>query len=184
MNKRLQGFSLLFGVLAGISLSARADDGFFVAGSIGSSTFEDRFGGAPVDIGSTAYRFELGWRFSDYMSLEAGYHNFGNFRQRFDLGDAIAVVETEADGLVFGTTLSLPVSETWSLFARGGGFVWEADTRIGGEPFSFRDDTRPYYGAGAEVRGGPHFSVAGDWTRYELEGPDCDVVSIGLRIRF
>jgi len=165
-------------------LPAMADSGFILAGSIGSSTLEENFEGFGIDTNTTAWRFTAGWQFGDYFTLEAGYHDFGRFDQRFDLGDAVAIVAVEADGYTVGATLGLPVGDNLILFARGGAFIWEAEARLDNRNFDFPEDTNPYYGAGADFKVTRRLSLVGDWTRYELDAAASDVISLGFRYRF
>lgn len=175
---------IILSVLLLVPLPAFADSGFVLAGSIGSSTLDESFEGFGIDTSTTAWRFTAGWQFSDYFTLDAGYHNFGQFDQRFDLGDAIAIVSVEADGYTVGATLGLPVGENLTLFARGGAFIWEAEARLDNRNFDFPEDTNPYYGAGADFKVTRRLSLVGDWTRYELDAAESDVISLGFRYRF
>lgn len=165
-------------------LPALADSGFILAGSIGSSTLEEEFEGFGIDTRTTAWRVSAGWQFSDYFAVEAGYHNFGDFDQRVDLGDVVASVAVEADGYTLGATLGLPLGDNLTLFARGGAFIWEAEARLDNSNFDFPQDTNPYYGAGADFKVTRRLSLVGDWTRYELDAAESDVISLGFRYRF
>ena len=79
-------------LLALSPLTALADGGFYVGGSVGSSSLSNDFDGFEVDTDSTAFRLIAGWEFNDFFSLEGGYHNFGELEQSFvDDGDPIDI---------------------------------------------------------------------------------------------
>ena len=174
----------LIAVLVFIPFSVMAESGLILAGSVGSSTLDDNIDGFGIDTNTTAFRLTAGWQFSDLFALEGGYHSFGDFDERFDIGGIFTLVGIEADGYTFGATMSLPVGHNFSLFGRGGAFIWDAETRIDGLRLSLPEDTNAYYGGGADFEITDRLSLVGDWTRYELEGPDSDVISIGIKLRF
>ena len=80
--------------------------------------------------------------------------------------------------------MCVPVSPSFSLFGRAGAFFWDADARIDDIRVAFPDDTDWYYGAGADFRVNKRFSLIGDWTRYEFDTSDSDVISIGFKYVF
>jgi hypothetical protein len=184
MNYLRKQLPILLPALLLAPLPAQADNGFVLAGSVGSSTLEESFEGFGIDTSATAWRFTAGWQFSDYFTLEAGYHDFGEFDQRFDLGDAVAIASVEADGYTLGAALGLPLGDNLTLFARGGAFIWEAEARLDKGNFDFPEDANPYYGAGADLMVTRRLSLVGDWTRYELDSVESDVISLGFRYRF
>ena len=85
-------------ILALAPLTAIADNGFYVGGSLGSASLTDDFGGFDVDADSTSFRLTAGWQFNDFFSLEGGYHNFGDFDQTFDVGGTPVDVSPRREG--------------------------------------------------------------------------------------
>ncbi len=63
-------------------------------------------------------------------------------------------------------------------------FVWDADVDVNGLPAAVDDDSNPYYGLGAKFAFSPNLSLLGDWTRYELDEVNSDVISLGFEYRF
>ena len=163
---------------------ANADIGLFVGASVGSSHLEDDFSNLKIDTDATAYRFVAGFQFTDYFGLEAGYHNFGDFSETIDLGQISSRTEIAADGWTLGGTLGLPLNEQISLYGRAGVFFWDADVAVNGFSIDVPQDENSYYGGGAKVDVTPNLSLLGDWTRYELDTIDSDVISIGFQYRF
>lgn len=177
--------------IAGLGLSAflmptlaSADTGLFVGASLGSSHLDQDFSGLNIDTDATAYRFVGGFTFGDYLGVEAGYHNFGNFEETINIGSISSISEVAADGWTLGGTLGLPLSEQFSLYGRAGVFFWDADVVVDGFSIDVPEDENPYYGGGAKFDVTSNLTLVGDWTRYELDTIDSDVISIGFELRF
>jgi OOP family OmpA-OmpF porin len=164
--------------------TAFADSGFYVGGSVGSSSLSNDFDGFEVDTDSTAFRLIAGWEFNDFFSLEGGYHNFGKLEQSFDDGGEPLDISLKADGFTLGGTGSIPLGEKFALFGRAGAFFWDGDAEINNVTQARPEDTNLYYGGGAKFAITDRLSLLGDWTRYELEDTDSDVVSLGFTFRF
>lgn len=163
---------------------ANADTGLYFGASIGSSHLEDDFNNFNIDTDATAYRFVGGFQLGDYLGIEAGYQNFGDFSETIDLGPISTRTDVDVDGWTLGGTLGLPLNEQLSLYGRAGVFFWDADVEVDGFSVDVPEDENPYYGGGAKVDVTPNLSLLGDWTRYELDNIDSDVISIGFQYRF
>jgi len=163
---------------------ASADSGLFVGASVGSSHFKDEINGFDLDTNATAYRFIGGLQLGDYLGVEAGYHNFGEFSESIDIGPLPSRARLSADGWTLGGTLGLPIGEQFSIFGRAGMFFWDADVELDGLSIDVPEDENPYYGGGARFKVSPNLSLVGDWTRYELDTVDSDVISLGFTYQF
>jgi OOP family OmpA-OmpF porin len=177
-------------ILAAVAIAAltpsiaSADNGLFVAASVGSAELSDSFDGFDVDADSTAYRFTVGWRFNDYFAVDGGYHNFGRFDQTFDDAGTPTSVSLKADGFTLGGVASLPLSDRFSLFARAGAFFWDGDAEINNVSAAKPEDTNLYYGAGARLALTERLSATVDGSRYDLDGTSSNVLSVGVDFRF
>ena len=87
-------------MIAGTPLAALADSGFFVSGSVGSSTFEDEVDGFRLDTDTTAYRLTAGLQVGDYFGIEGGYHSFGEYDESFDIGGGVTDISIQADEIL------------------------------------------------------------------------------------
>ncbi len=168
----------------GLPLAASADSGLYFGGSIGSASLTEGFDEFVVDDDSTAYRITLGWQFSDFLSLEAGYHNFGRFEDSYTVGGEPLDLRLEADGYTLGGTASLPLTRSLWLYGRGGAFFWDGDANVNSITTARPEDTNPYYGGGGKVLINERLSLIGDWTRFELKDTESDVISLGFTYRF
>jgi len=163
---------------------AHADTGAYLGASFGSSHLNEDFSGLNIDTDANAYRIVGGLQFGDYFGIEGGYHNFGDFSERIDFGGFSTLTAVAADGWTLGGTLGLPLNEQFSLYGRAGVFFWDADVEIDGFSIDVPADENPYYGGGAKVDVTSNLSLVGDWTRYELDSIDSDVISVGFEYRF
>lgn len=171
-------------VLASSPLSALADGNFYLGASIGAASLNDDFDGFDIDSSSTAFRVVAGWQFNDYFSLEGGYHNFGEFEQRLDVGGEAADVSLKADGFLLGGTGSIPLGEKFALYARAGAFFWDGDADINNVTEARPENTNLYIGAGARFAFSDRFALVGDWVSYSLEDVQSGVTSVGVVISF
>ncbi len=173
-------------VALGVSGPAAADQatGFFLGAAAGSAELDEDFDGLNVDTDSTSWRLYGGWQFNEYFLLEAGYHDFGDFEQTIDIGGSSADVSLSADGFTFGVGGNLPITRAFSLTGRAGLFFWDGNAQINAVTQASPDDTNLFLGLGAAYRLTDAFSIEADWTRYELEDTDSDVLSAGIRYRF
>ncbi|MDH5619528.1 MAG: porin family protein [Gammaproteobacteria bacterium] len=167
-----------------IPVTAFADSGFFLAASVGSAELSEDFDGFDVDVDSTAYRITAGWRFSDYLAVEGGYHNFGDFEQPFNIAGTPTDVSLKADGFTIGGIGSLPLGDRFALFARAGAFFWDGDADINNVTQAKPEDTNLYLGAGARLALSERLSLTADASRYDLDDTSSTVFSVGFELRF
>ena len=165
-------------------VTAFGDSGLILAASVGSAELSEDFDGFDVDASSTAYRLTVGWRFSDYLAVEAGYHNFGDFDQTFDSSGTLIDVSLKADGFTFGGVGSLPLGDRFALFARAGAFFWDGDADINNVTQATPEDTNLYVGVGARLALTERLSLTADASRYDLDDTSSSVFSAGFDIRF
>jgi OOP family OmpA-OmpF porin len=119
-----------------------------------------------------------------YFALEIGYQNFGDFEQNFTIDGVSGKAKLSADGYTFGAVGSYPLGEHFEVFGRAGAFFWDGEAEINNTSQADPGDTNPYFGAGLGYRFTDAFSVSADWTRYDLEDTESDVLSVGVRFRF
>ncbi len=184
MDTRKKALLTAAAAAALLPLPALADTGLYIGGSVGSAEINEDFGGLTLDSDNTAYRLVAGFQLSEFLSIEGGYQDFGRFEETFSAGGEPVRLRLRADGFTLGGTASLPLSHSLSLYGRAGAFFWDADGEINGIADGSADDTNPYYGAGGKVSLTERIDLIGDWTRYELDESDSDVISLGITIRF
>lgn len=170
--------------LALLPLNTVAADSFYLGGSIGSASLDEDFDGLGVDTDSTSYRLVAGWRFNEYFAIEGGYHDFGDFEQDIDINGTPSTVKLSADGFTLGANGSIPIGDKFSLVGRAGWFFWDGNAEINNVSQATPEDTNLFLGAGVSYAVGDHFRLIGDWTRYELESANSNVISVGFQFGF
>lgn len=167
-----------------LPLAAHADTDAYVGASVGNARLDDNFDGFTIDTDANAYRFFGGIQFSDTFGIEAGYLNFGDFTETVDLGGLLSRTDISGDGWTLGATLAVPLSQNLSLFGKGGVFFWDADISVDGFTIDTPGDDNPYYGGGLKLDLSDNLSLTGDWTVYEFDILETDVISLGFNYRF
>jgi len=170
--------------LALLPLNAAAADSFYVGANIGSASLDDEIDGVAVDADSTSYRLVAGWRFNEYFAIEGGYHDFGDFEQDLDIGGIPSAIKLSADGFTIGANGNIPIGEKFSVFGRGGWFFWNGTAEINNVTQASPEDANLFLGVGATYAVGKHFRLIGDWTRYELDIANSEVISLGFQYGF
>jgi OOP family OmpA-OmpF porin len=160
-----------------ISLPAAAvDNGIYLGASVGQSGLQiDDFN---YDADATGYKLIAGWRFLDWLAVEANYLDFGS-------GDdtvAGTKIETDADGISLSAVGFLPVGPV-DLFARVGAIDWSADISSPGFGSEGDDGTDLTYGVGAQFRVWS-LSIRAEYEMFDISDADADMISVGVTWTF
>ena len=94
-----------------------------------------------------------------------------------------ANVELDSSFGAFGVA-QLPVSERVDLFARAGYATNDYNVSVPGLGSASGDDDGLAYGVGGKVFLTDRFGLRGDFTRYEGDDVDADVISVGGVMKF
>lgn len=206
MNKRI--LFLVVPVMFGTASAYAADTGFYAGASLGQSKLSDFdasdldaelasvgiTSSSSVDDTDTGWKLFAGYRFMKYFAVEGAYVNFGEATAHSIItAPSAGTVDTtaEADAWTLSALGILPLNEKFSLFARVGLNIWDAEVSAtgtgGGGSASFSDDadgTDWVYGVGAAYDITQNLSVRGEWERYDLDDTDLDLLSVGVSWRF
>jgi opacity protein-like surface antigen len=164
-----------------LSLPAQsADNGIYLGASVGQSSveFDDNIGGQNLnfDASATGFKAIAGWRFIDWLAVEANYVDLGS-------GDDNGI-ETDANGVSLSAVGFVPVGPV-DLFARVGAVNWNADFDAPNLGVSESDDgTDLTYGVGAQFRVWS-LSIRGEYEVFDISDADTvDMFSIGVTWTF
>lgn len=185
---------LLTGLLALTAAPAYAGEastswaaGFYATASVGPTMADVKEQpGASYDDTDTGYSIGLGYEFNKYVAFEAGYVNPGEVTAT---AGALRAT-TEADGFYLGPKVSLPITDTFSVFGKIGLFAWDADMSSNFGPAASASGTDVYFGAGLAYDLTDALTVKAEWTRYDSVGDkntgsaDIDFISAGLVFKF
>jgi hypothetical protein len=190
MRKYLVSLTIILVVVA-VPASA-VENGFYIGGSIGSSSlevrdFDEDFGAFEFSDGDTAYKLFAGFRFLNFLAVEAGYVDLG------DPKDIIASIEGDElevqigvngwDAFAVGL---LPIGPV-DLFAKVGVVSWEADIRAAYNDLRDRDSdsgSDAAYGIGLALRLG-NVALRAEGERFDIgDAEDVYMFSVGATFTF
>jgi len=188
-----KSLTCLFVILVAAAAPASAiENGFYIGGSIGGSSlevrdFDDEFGDLRFSDGDTAYKLFAGFRFLNFLAVEAGY---------VDLGDPTDIVgDVEGDPLrvqigvkgwdVFAVGL-LPIGPV-DLFVKVGVVSWDADIiAVLGDAIDSDSDsgTDAAYGIGVALRLGK-VALRAEGEQFNIaDADDVYMFSVGATFTF
>ncbi|MCW8092978.1 porin family protein [Alteromonas sp. ASW11-130] len=102
----------------------------------------------------------VGYRFNEYVALEGGYINFG------DYGNGVA--EASTDGFTTAIKGSYPITDKFSVYGKLGQLWWETDYRLGNLNGKY-DDESLFVGGGVAYAINPQFSITAEYTVYDAD---------------
>jgi OOP family OmpA-OmpF porin len=177
----------------------------FIAGTLVNSVLLPAATGSSTDDRDTTFSAAVGYTFNRFLSLELSYADLGEatssqfstFALVTDRMGTTMPLNFRVDQKVSAETLSisvlgtLPLSERWTLFARGGYGFSESDVKIrasfstpGSIPSSARQDFNSddfVAGAGVGFKLSQRWSVRADYERlFEAGAESLDVDRFGL----
>ncbi len=170
----------------------RKESGIYVGGSYGMYKVEGEGkgeGNADFDDDQDVIQGFLGGQVNKYFAIEGSYITFGEY------GGNLA--KAEVDGMTLGVKGFLPLTDIFSIYAKGGQLWWDADYEVLGYSGS-TDGSEPFYGLGVAFSVTDRMDINLDYTRYEIEletdevglfasdtyDSDLDQASVGIRYLF
>ena len=174
-------------VLALAAHVARAQDGFYLMGALGSSDSSVNLGGINrVDGNDDSYAVGVGYAFSNNFSIEAGYHGFGTQNAQTNCPPGFACIliplRTEADvtGISLSLIGSIPVSDRFDVYGKIGLLSWDID--FSGISSAFNDSGEDLlYGVGLTWSMDERWKLFLEYSRVDL---DVDAGNVGVRFSF
>jgi len=177
--------------VAAVTASA-IENGFYIGGSIGGSSlevrdFDDELGDLRFSEGDTAYKLFGGFRFLNFLAVEAGYVDLGNPKDIVGLVDGdpleVQIGVTGWDAFAVGLLPLGPVD----LFAKVGVVSWDADIRAALDDITDSDTdsgTDAVYGLGVALRlGNVAFRAEGE--QFDIgDADDVYMFSVGATFTF
>jgi hypothetical protein len=160
-----------------------ADNGIYLGASVGQSgvQFDDNIDGQSFDFDTSATGFKAiaGWRFLDWLAVEANYVDLGSGDDTID-GERL---ETDINGVSLAAIGFVPIGPV-DLFAKVGAINWNADLQTESLGSLSDDGTDLTYGLGAQFRVWS-LSIRGEYEIFDIDGPDdVDMFSIGVTWTF
>ena len=193
---------LLLPILAFLSPVAFSE-GMYLEASIGESDFPGfDFGeGVPFseDTGDSSFGLSFGYHFNEFLAVQGGYHNLGEYSYRIPFGE---VGTADASGTYDFSTFSLalvpryPLSDKFALFAEIGMHSYTADVNTASPEFvdgnfnsmetesSEVSDEKLYYQVGLEYRFSDRVFSKLKYGNFEIEDDSITNISVSLGLTF
>jgi hypothetical protein len=183
--------SIIAGVLmlAILSDTAVAQSNFYVFGSFGNTSFDISFDAQNrIDGDHDSYKLGAGYVVNRNLSLEVGYHDFGNQYARTTCPPGFSCIElvlpllTKADSTAYSLSVvgSIPLTDSFDAFGKVGIASWDVDFKGISSAFSASGEDM-LYGAGLRWSMGDHWKVSAEYEKVEL---GVDIVGIGVSYYF
>lgn len=183
----------LSAALAFAPLTATADSGFYVGGSVGGATIEVDFGDtgipdfpAEIDEDDTAYKLFAGYKFDlpgIDLGIEGGYVDFGKPDFGVEVADVAVDVELDPTGFNLWGIAGIEAGPI-DLFAKLGYIFWDLEASVPGTSVDESDDGSDIgYGLGVGFGLGP-LQLRGEYEVYDIDDADLSMVSLGIAYRF
>ena len=178
-----------FMAMAMLSVIALADkqprQGFYIAPEVANVTFKDFCS----DLGSqeTCSESEIGfgllggYQFNDFIAAEVGIRIARGFDYKYSAGKT----DFDYKSYSLGGAARYPLGERFALTGKAGYHFWDvtANESVDGtrDSYDAADGSDLYFGGGLEFATGK-MSFRAEYTRYQADDIDADVLSIGLVI--
>ncbi len=199
-------------VLASGSIAAMAaDSGWYAGASLGQSSTDYEAGTlksaleaagatgvvASVDNTDTAWKLFGGYQVNKNFAVEAAYVNLGSLTSNATYATPAGSpyrFNTDGDGYLLSVVGTLPVNETFAVFAKAGVFAWNLEatesTTLASANAS-ADGTDMAYGLGVNWRISKQMGLRAEWDRFQDVGGgnnfnkhDVDLYSLGAVFHF
>lgn len=170
----------------------RKESGIYIGGSYGMYKVEGEGkgeGNAEFDDDQDVIQGFIGGQVNKFFAIEGSYITFGEY------GGNLA--KAEVDGMTLAAKGILPLTDSFSIYAKGGQLWWDADYEVLGYNGS-TDGSEPFIGVGVAFAVTDRMDINLDYTRYEIEletdevglfasdtyDSDLDQASVGIRYLF
>lgn len=175
--------ALMMGLLAaGLSTAVQAEEQAFYAGS-GAGIYYVDLDGMEFDESAMAVRLFGGYRFNEYVSVEAG------FGKLFEASTDIEGVDVDLDGTTWDLSVrpSVPLSDNFTAFAVLG--LTQYDLELSASALGVTESTSDkdedlHYGVGGQFLLNDVWKVRGEWTILDASGGDFGMLSLSAVYNF
>lgn len=182
-----------------------AKEGAYIGVNLGQATYDaslDDFAflddgsiiAADLDDSDTSLSITVGYQFTPNFSIEGGYIDLGELSV-----DAVSdgtgflyfpgdvKLSAEVDGLFFDVKGQIPLNESFSIYGKFGLLKWDGEVTLSDATGSLSGDddgNDTFFGAGAAFSINNNTSLNVDYSLFDLDGDDVDVLSIGIQYSF
>lgn len=209
--RKKKSFIAVSAVLAMSTGTTWADTGYFAVANIGDSSADLATSfSPPLSDDDRSFEIGVGYAFNPHLSVQAGYHDFGDFHGELELPcppnsfclppdecppGTICLApppiqvpfRVDVTGWSLRVTGAYPLGERFAAFASAGVLVWDADLR-----FALEGGTAIFTGFGTEgddlmYEAGLRWRLSDRWNiqaSYEKADLDIESTKLGVLFRF
>lgn len=205
-------FHYLAPLALGLIAATASAEGFYGVGelthssnTLNRSTFDNELnangasGLSSSDHGNgNQFRLQGGYRFNENLALEAGYIDFGKAKYQASYAGGSAQGTLKAGGVDVVGVFSLPVTQEFSVFAKGGAVAAKVKAKLAADaPAALADGNssatvvRPLLGVGASYKLSEHVDLRADYDHVSGLGKsgttgkmNDNMVSLGIGYNF
>ena len=182
-----------------------ASEGFYVGANIGQASYDATLSdfnvlddgsifSASLDDSDTSFSLRLGYQLTPNIAFEGGFIDLGELTVNansdwsgflYEPGPVTFTIT--AEGLFFDVKGLLPLNEQFSLYGKLGLLKWDGTGTLSDSTrgISVDDDGNDtFYGIGASFNATSKIALNLDYSFYNLDGDDVDVLSVGIQFGF
>ena len=164
--------TLLFSLSSPVLSADALEKPWYVGGGAGQAEADDACDGVSnCDDTDTGWKLFGGYRFTQYVAIEAGYVDLGEYS-----GNSGGIsASAEVTGVTAHVVGTLPLHERFSLIGRLGTIYADVDAKASGFGISVSEDDQSFafaVGVGAEVNITDQFSLRAEYELFKDVGDD------------
>jgi OOP family OmpA-OmpF porin len=164
--------AFLFSIFSPVLSAEALGNPWYIGAGVGQSEVDDFCSGVSnCDDTDTGWKLFGGYRFTQYVAIEAGYVDFGKFS-----GNSGGISgSAEVTGVTAHVVGTLPLNERFSLIGRLGTIYADVDVKASGFGIYYHDDDQSFdfaAGVGAEVNITNQFSLRAEYELFKDVGDD------------
>lgn len=135
----------------------------------------------PCDSADASAKADIGYQFTDFLGVEAGYVSFGTI---FDSTDNQFSASQKSNALTASVLGTIPISSWFGVYGRAGIAQYESKGSGTVQTVPVKDEkgTTPFWGAGVKFTLSKHFAVRAEYQNYSnisrVDGKKDDVQGI------
>lgn len=137
--------------------------------------------GSIEETDSASFNAHIGWSANDYVAIEIGYQDFGDFTVSGN-----GSIKAEADAFQISLIGAIPVSQALSIYAEIGIDNWTGKILVNSVPgfgtFTINGDgTDVFYGIGSTLKITKNLNGFFEYLAHDLDSLKIDTVGIGIK---
>lgn len=141
----------------------------------------------PCDSADASGKAEIGYQFTEFLGVEAGYVSFGTI---FDSSDNQFTASQKSNAITASVLGTLPIAPWFGIYGRAGIAQYESkgSGTVQGVPVEDEKGSTPFFGAGVKFNFTKHFALRAEYQNYSnisrIDGRKDDVQALYAGLLF